>query len=477
MDPSSASLHILRLLVATILLVPAPAAAEYIIPSETIAATPLQEALWTTGDGEQVGVTGAGQYIVQHEPYSPDTHPAMDNCYGDHVLGVAGQNVSTRVHPGNALKYTGHGTYTSSVICATWDVAGSRFDGVALGARLLHATAVLSPPGTEPERALWAQYGPRVITSSMESADGKPSADEWTPYAEGADMVFTWAAGNEGGDGSVGTANVAGDDGRIVVVGATTADGTARAPYSSVGQRGDPATYPTLVAPGCMWLVQDAGGPVGLYATANNRVLGEVAGATDCPPVTEQEVAEAAAMGYVMQAGTSFATPLVAGVFALMFEVAPQATAQDMIWLATRTADHFLSTNDTDDDGRIRPEEFHAQHGWQAGWGRINATRAVAAAHYMAQHNASAAEAVACHHVAASAGRLVLNPDGACRSAPTSPAHDDDKDARVDPTRTTAEQSPGRRAPGLGWLVWATAAVLGARRRGSPSIAAEVKAS
>jgi hypothetical protein len=57
---------------------------------------------------------------------------------------------------------------------------------------------------------------------------------------------------------------------------------------------------------------------------------------------------------------------VVAGTGASMMEVNPGLPAEDAAHLLTRTADPFLPAR-IGGDGTISPEEFHAQHGSEAG--------------------------------------------------------------------------------------------------------------
>ncbi len=471
----------LLLLLTLIALAGAAPASAYTHPSSQIHASELQDAVWIDASGTlQTGIDGSGQFVVTYEPYNADIHPAMADCYG-RTLFRASQTMEARNDPASLVDYIGHGTATASAVCATWETAGSDFDGVALGTKLLSWSS-LYPGSGDGSVAMHEEFGPRVLTASVSFANPTDSpAHEWTPYTEGADMVFTWAAGNTGGDGSTANTVLADGDGRAVIVGALDAQATAVAAYSSTGKKGQPETYPTLVAPGCMWVVQEPGSPGGAALAASNHVVGDMLFSSGvCPDVDLDEFARANALGYTLHQGTSFSAPLVAGVFAMMFQVHPTLDNGTAIYLATRTADHFLTTNDTNRDGRISPDEFHAQHGWQAGWGRINATAAITAAHYLLLHpDASAEEAIQCARTGQSAaGTLILNPgpspDPCGRTAPeipaetplapnpSSPSNNTEPDSTTPPTSRATPATPA--APTMFAILTLAAIALGRRR-------------
>jgi subtilisin family serine protease len=231
--------------------------------------------------------------------------------------------------------------------------------------------------------------------------------------SEGADpdanILFVNVAGNEGGDGSQAqTPQFTGTDDRLLVVAA--ADGDSVAEYSSRGDREDSSTWPDLTAPGCM--LTPTIPPLGADQTLINTV--EAPEDSPCIQPRETQALNYVATGYALVSVTSLATPFVSGVGAMMFEVNPQLQAEDARYLLTRTADPFLPSEDLDGDGDVSPAEFRTQHGYKAEYGLVNATGAVAAAHYMLLHpTATPQDAVDCFQTGnTDEGRTVLNPDG-----------------------------------------------------------------
>lgn len=107
--------------------------------------------------------------------------------------------------------------------------------------------------------------------------------------------------------------------------------------------------------------------------------------------------------------------PLLHGrVFALIFEVNPDLNATQAIHVVTRTADAFLPTTGFGHPWQQTTQSFHDAHGWQAGWGLINATRTAAAAHYLLLNpEATLDEGIHCWTTGRTQDdRLELNPRG-----------------------------------------------------------------
>lgn len=391
----------------------------------------LADVHWTDRDGTtHIGINGSGQYIVQTEAYNADGHPAMANCYGRsvHHVGVAregGTDPATATDPNN------HGSLTSAAICAHWEEAGTELDGVAVGARLLTVSQIYpnlqGRNETETQWELQREHQPKIVTSShaRSSDPGEITGNRWAPFAAGQDMVHLLAIGNEGPQASPPREK----DNRTIVVGALSWDGRAVASYSSTGTA-DESTWPDLMAPGCMFLPTDATGPGSAAISTYNEQVGErIARTGNCPEPSLEVAAHAHRHGYFLQPGTSFATPVVAGVAALALEVGPGLGGATIAEVLRQTADPFLPTPDLDGDGTITPSEFRAKHGAEAGYGRVNATRAVMVAHYMGTFDAPLTEALECAHMA----DRTLNPRGPCIAPET-------------PTQTVPAPAPAARA-------------------------------
>lgn len=386
----------------------------------------VHQARWTDGNETlREGVTGEGIAALEFEGYN-SLHPDLDHCSDPehHRVGVGAtasgpgpvDDVADAV-PGSApmpangaLRGTpGHGNHIAGIVCGSGELSDGRHAGVAPDGRLFSMHTCWGSCNISD----WFTEEPlRVVTSSTGGDFDPVGSMRSMGMPADADVLFTQAAGNSGGSGDERRTDASIDgDPRILAVAAAKADGSNVAAYSSRGLESNASTWPDITAPGCM---MSTAPPPSVDAHAYSLVF--FAGFSDgetCPEIPPEQFAEDEARGYAMLAGTSMASPYVAGVALLMFEVNPDLSALDAKFLLTRTADPFLPAADRDLDGRVSPEEFREQYGFKAGYGLVNATAAVAAAHYAALHpDASREEAVACSTVGEVDGTLHLNPEG-----------------------------------------------------------------
>lgn len=377
----------------------------------------IRDAEWRTSDGGVAhGVQGAGVASFIVEDFDM-THPDLDQCGDTDHHGTG----ALRPLPKNDL-LTGHGNLVVGALCGSGEMsegslAGFHHVGAAPTSTVFsRGNTCIGVSGTSLDCDVSGWFREPNLRIWSHSVARNPLEYHEVDLQDSADVLLVQAVGNGGGDGDAAeTPPWIGEDPRFLGVAAANGFRDGVASYSSRGARDDPATWPHVTAPGCMFLTAPT-------HTAVDRVLaiGHLWNAMfipddrDCPTVEpDASVVESYARGYILAAGTSFAAPFTAGIATLMFEVHPGLTALDAKFLLTRTADPFLPTEDADGDGRISPEEFHAEHGWEAGWGYVNATAAVAAAHYVLLHpDASPEEAVACYTVEEQGDHVVLNPDG-----------------------------------------------------------------
>lgn len=181
-------------------------------------------------------------------------------------------------------------------------------------------------------------------------------------------VVVVFAAGNDGGDGTAALTNflalnpVPG----FLTVGAYH-DANAgdsdmlAAEFSSRGKKGEPATYPDMLAPG-----------------ANL--------ASGCAPRTFLCIASYGPGGdqpYGMYDGTSLSAPYVAGVVAQLFEADPTLTPADIEDILEDTAHQLGRPEDLEPDvyldpaGNIRGNDDHLTS-FDAGHGNVDVVRALA---------------------------------------------------------------------------------------------------
>jgi hypothetical protein len=228
----------------------------------------------------------------------------IDDTFPDLAGRIAAeQNFSSSA---DTVDRFGHGTFVAAQIAGSGTASHGRRRGVAYGSRLLIGK-VLGDDGSGQESDIiagmqWAAPQARVVSMSL----GSPSPSDGTDAISAAanqltvsdGTLFVIAAGNSGPAestiGSPGAADCA------LTVGAV--DGKdALAPFSSRGPRsGDYAIKPEIVAPG----VNIAG------ARAAGTAMGAIVDAH-----------------YVIDSGTSMATPQVAGAAAILYQAHPDWSA------------------------------------------------------------------------------------------------------------------------------------------------------
>jgi subtilisin family serine protease len=148
--------------------------------------------------------------------------------------------------------------------------------------------------------------------------------------AEG--VVTVWAAGNDGGDGSVSLTNPPAQDptGGIISVAAYNDEGTGTrsgpvAAFSSRGAKADPSTWPDISAPG-------------ENIVAACRVYQPIC-STGLKPQNGPGVLDVGS--YNTLSGTSMAAPQIAGIVALLFQIDPTATPAEIEDALKSTAFHY----------------------------------------------------------------------------------------------------------------------------------------
>ncbi|BCY10087.1 peptidase [Actinoplanes sp. L3-i22] len=268
----------------------------------------------------RAGLTGTGVTVAVLDTGIDATHPDLAGRV------AAAEDFSGS---GNTVDHFGHGTHVASI------AAGAK--GVAPGAKLL-VGKVLDDSGTGYESGIiagmqWAvDSGAKVINMSLggDATDGTDPMSEAVDELSGGGALFVVAAGNEGGDYTVGTPGAAS---AALTVGAVDHDDLL-AEFSSRGPRlGDQGLKPEITAPG-----------VGIVAA-------RAAGTTMGTPVDDR---------YTTASGTSMATPHVAGAAAILAQQHPD-------WPGAKLKDALVSTAKTN----IQNTTVYGQ-----GTGRVDLTRA-----------------------------------------------------------------------------------------------------
>ncbi|GIF20058.1 subtilisin family serine protease [Actinoplanes tereljensis] len=244
----------------------------------------------------QAGLTGTGVKIAVLDTGIDATHPDL-----------AGRISAAEDFSGseNTVDHFGHGTHVASIAA-----------GVAPGAQLL-VGKVLDDSGTGYESGIiagmqWAvDSGAKVVNMSL----GGSATDGTDPMSEAvnqlsSDALFVVAAGNEGGDYTVGTPGAATS---ALTVGAVDRNDEL-AEFSSRGPRLiDQGLKPEITAPGV------------------DIVAARAAGTTMGPPVDDL---------HTTASGTSMATPHVAGAAAILAQEHPD-------WSGPYLKDALVSTAKT----------------------------------------------------------------------------------------------------------------------------------
>ncbi|GGO82636.1 S8 family peptidase [Nonomuraea cavernae] len=232
----------------------------------------------------------------------------------------------------------GHGTHVAATVAGTGEASGGLRKGVAPGAELINGK-VLNAEGSGTESQVlagmeWAarESGADIVNMSL----GGGPTDGTDPLSTAVDVLteetgslFVIAAGNQGGDYTVGAPGAAAS---ALTVGAVDAN-DALAPFSSRGPRLDEALKPDITAPGVSITAARAAG-TGLGTPVDDR--------------------------YTKLSGTSMATPHVAGAAAVLAQRHPE-------WKPGQLKDALVSTAKT----------VAGQTPYEQGGGRLDVARAV----------------------------------------------------------------------------------------------------
>ncbi|MCE7009716.1 S8 family serine peptidase [Kibdelosporangium philippinense] len=248
----------------------------------------------------QAGFTGEGVKVAVLDTGVDQTHPDLA------TREIGEKNFSDSP---DAVDRVGHGTHVASTIAGTGAKANGKYKGVAYGANILDGK-VLSDGGYGYDSWIiggmqWAvDQGAKIVNLSLGGAD-TPDID---PIEEAVNTLsakhgtlFVIAAGNSGPGGE--TIDSPGSADAALTVGAIDRDESI-AQFSSRGPRiGDAGIKPDVTAPG-----------VGIAAAkaANARIGAPVAD------------------GYISISGTSMATPHVAGAAALLAQVHPDWSGEQI---------------------------------------------------------------------------------------------------------------------------------------------------
>ena len=224
----------------------------------------------------------------------------------------------------------GHGTFVAGIIAGNGQQSGGKYAGVAPGANVLGLSAgdasllfVLS--GFDYLLANGSSFGVRVVNCSFSANtvfDVNDPVNIATKMLTDNGISVVFSAGNNGsGLDSMNPYSVAP---WVISTGATDNQGRL-ADFSSRGDFGSPLFRPTLVAPGVNTVSLRAS-TVAAVTTIDGLLGADTQLGTNELPY------------YTTGSGTSFSTPQVAGVVALMLEANPQLTPAQIRDILQRTA-------------------------------------------------------------------------------------------------------------------------------------------
>lgn len=273
------------------------------------------------GEGVKIGVIDTG-IDVNH----PDLNNGKVVAWADFVYGI-----NSTSFDGN-----GHGTHCAGIIAGTGNASGGKYKGVAPKASLMSAQifnySTMSANYSDMIRAIdWADAnGAQVISLSVGGDVHSQSLEDAVANAVSQGIVVVVAAGNNGPDGYTPHKILCpGDAESVITVGAVDRTDLI-AGFSSRGPTSDGRVKPDVSNVGVSVMSAKANGnPSNGY--------------------------------YVQKSGTSMATPMTAGVVALMLQKNPSLTPDQVKYILERTAKPLGSAQPNNDYG----------------WGRVWANRSV----------------------------------------------------------------------------------------------------
>jgi serine protease AprX len=318
-------------------------------------ATRSQEARQTLFGANGAPLDGTGVSVAVIDTGIDPTHPAFAGgkvvrslkslCLDESSISTDCVVAVPTAVDTDTLSLGGHGTHVASLAAGRSLTLGdgTEVSGTAPGAKIVALSTGAAVMIVGPDSALnWvlenheapcgagvpaAQCPPiKVINNSYGPAGGggfDPNSAtvklQRQLAAEG--VVTVWAAGNDGGDGSVSLTNPPGQDptGGILSVASYNDQGTGSrtgsiSTFSSRGAKAEPATWPDISAPG-----ENIVGACRLYLTIC---------ATGLQPQNGPGILDIGTYNSI--SGSSMAAPHIAGIVAQLFQADPTATPAEI---------------------------------------------------------------------------------------------------------------------------------------------------
>jgi subtilisin family serine protease len=246
-------------------------------------------------------------------------------------IAAKAPQVYSVVHPKNrrdVRDYYGHGTFVASLAAGSVTngegIAGFGGDAQLLCVQIAHEDGSISDVDEAAGIVYAVKHGAKIINLSLGGVEPSALETRAVRYAQRHGALIVAAAGNEFHEGNpvefpAALLQPKGSNGRGgsgLSVGASTLKGE-RASFSNAG------SYVSLAAPG-------------------ENVFAALSGYSDWSPMA---LPGSSAGSYGFSSGTSFATPEVAGVAALVWAANPALTARQVATILKRTASGHGSWN------------------------------------------------------------------------------------------------------------------------------------
>ncbi len=373
------SIHTVKILAdeATVTALAAMDEVSYITPDRAVGVAGLDLTNLTLGLGDVThrvnatnftGLTGNGVGVAVIDSGINAGQGDFGSSAGSRI--VASQNFSGEGAANNVADGYGHGTHVAGLAAGNGRMSfingyNTTFEGAAPKANLIVAKALNSQGSGTVSGVIAAlqwvlsikkQYNIRVVNLSL----GLPPVDPWAsdPLCEAVQnavnngLVVVAAAGNYGyynGQTLYGSIASPGITPGAVTVGASDSRGTPQRQRDANGNNDDVAYFssrgptawdglakPDLVSPGVNIVSALAPGSALATAYPQNIVNACTFGGSPCG---------AANASYFAMSGTSMATPLVAGVAALLLEANPSLTPNSVKAILMMTAEALYPNN------------------------------------------------------------------------------------------------------------------------------------